>query len=400
MADKEKTPTFGGFDALGDTLITPGFNVDDEFPITDPENIIAEFKETPKPKSIKDINEDEENEEGIADNRTKFTEEPEDEETETGEEEEENEDEIKSKSKPKPTEEVKEPTEDELRELAEYETDITSVFQEKLGEELGWEFEEDEKFDTVKDFVDYMKEQVQEASKPTFATEEMEKLNEFVANGGSLRDFYDKSGAGGLNLDDFKIEDNPSNQKAVVREYLATRGYKDDRIQRTLDRYEEAGVLGEEAEDALELLKEYKEENKQKLLEQQKKQTELVKEQQQKFISDVEQYINSVEDIKGIKVSKKDKDKLIDDIFKPTADGRTAYQKKYASHIKNLVESAYFTMNDDTAIQKVQKKAESDAYKKVYQKLKAKGKRSKGSGSPETSEGDSDALGTLGRALI
>lgn len=381
MADKDTNPTFGGFEALGDILLGPGEGTEGGIPMVDPEDIKADLDKDPVVpiKEVKDPVDP-----------TKPPVEP----VEPVEP-------VVPVVPPVEPEPVKpaEPTEEELKELLEYESDITSVFQEKIGESLDWDFGEDEKFETVDEFTKYMKEQVQAASRPTFASDEMEKLNKFVSEGGSLKDFYDKTGQAGLNLEGFEIEDNPSNQKAVVREYLSTRGYKDDRVQKVLDRYEEAGVLGEEAVDALELLKEYKEQNAKTLLVEQENQSRVMKEQQLKFISDVEGYIKSVDNIQGIKLSQKEKDKLKNDIFKPTADGRTEYQKKYSSNVKNLVESAYFTMNDTALINKLEEKAESSALRDLQNKLKAKGKRSKSSEDPVEGEG-SGLLETLGRNLL
>ena len=58
--------------------------------------------------------------------------------------------------------------------------------------------------------------------------------------------------------------------------------------------------------------------------------------------------IKSLKDVRGIAIPDKDKRTLIDYILKPDADGRTKYQKDYAKGgVKNLIESAYFTMNAD-----------------------------------------------------
>ena len=72
------------------------------------------------------------------------------------------------------------------------------------------------------------------------------------------------------NLDDIDIEDE-ANQKLVVKQLLKEKGFSTKKIDKLVSRYEEAGLLEDEAQDALEDLKEIKEEKKKQLLEDQKK---------------------------------------------------------------------------------------------------------------------------------
>ena len=109
-----------------------------------------------------------------------------------------------------------------------------------------------------------------------------------------------------------------------------------------------------------------------------------------------------MKDIRGIKVSNREKQDLLDYIFKPDSDGRTKYQREYASNVQYLIESAFFTQDKDnnTFVTKAKQSAKSDAYKELHQKIKAsKGKRQKSSGGQEECE-VSDTLGKLGHSLI
>lgn len=75
------------------------------------------------------------------------------------------------------------------------------------------------------------------------------------------------------------------------------------------------------------------------------------KKQQQQLYSDVVSQIKGLDTIRGIKVPEKDKKALIDYILKPDTDGQTKYYKDYVKGgVKNLIESAYFTMNADKLI--------------------------------------------------
>src|SRR4030043_1136607 len=155
MAEKVKPDIFGGFQALSESL-TGGITLPkdtDVKEIDDLEEILEEEEET------------EELDKGEKDDKRKKTTKEKPEEDTPGEEDQEAEGET--------GQEDKETGEVDGSELSEFEPDITKFFQDKLGEELGWEFDENEKFESVKDLVDYMRGAVEEASKPTFANEEI-----------------------------------------------------------------------------------------------------------------------------------------------------------------------------------------------------------------------------------
>jgi hypothetical protein len=257
--------------------------------------------------------------------------------------------------------------------LAEVEPEISQFVQEKLGEALGWEFGEDEKFNSIEDAVKFMKEVVDANSQPEFANEDLEKLNDYIKNGGDMYDYLAQT-KGEVDIDSIDISDE-SNQKAVIRELLKEEGYSDERIKKRIERYEDAGVLEDEATDAKELLSEVREKKAKKLLKEKETQKQAIAEEQQKYVKGVEQTVDSLDSVRGIPISGKEKKQLMDYIFKPTADGRTQYQIDYLSDSKNLIESAYFTMKGDAFVKKVQKKANSDAAKNLKKKLSNKSKR-------------------------
>jgi len=256
--------------------------------------------------------------------------------------------------------------------LSEAEPEIAQYVQEELAKVLGIEFDEDQKFNSIKEVVEYLEELVESSSKPEFASEDIEKMNKFVANGGNLSDYL-KTAYGEIDLNniDLSVE---GNQKAVIRELLKEKGYSEARIKKSIERYEDAGVLEDEAEDAKELLAEIREEKAEKLLEEKEKEKKAIAEQQQKYITSVEQSVKSLESVRGIPISVKEKKQLLDYIFKPTADGRTRYQKDYMSSVNNLIESAYFTMKGDAFIQKIERKANSEAAINLKKKLANRGK--------------------------
>ena len=153
------------------------------------------------------------------------------------------------------------------------------------------------------------------------------------------------------------------------------KGWEDARIAKKIERYEDAGVLEDEAEEAVELLKKIEAEKKEALLESQKKTAEESKQKQQKFYDDVVNEIKGLSDIRGIKISKDDRARLAEYIFKYDSNGVTQYQKDYAKSVKNLLESAYFTMKGDALISAAKSEGNSTAMQRLKNSLKTTGSR-------------------------
>lgn len=309
----------------------------------------------------------------------------------------------KEKSKTKPVEDDEEDvddvdeTDEDVEDISEAEPEIAGFVAEKLADEMGWSFDKDDKFESIGDIVDYMAAVVEESSKPTYANDEVQKFDEFVRDGGDLRSFYNDTISGRVDIDNVDLE-VAENQRAVVREHLRNQGQKEDRINRTITRYEDAELLSGEADEALELLKEYNERIEQKLLDDQKNYADDYRNQQQKFFSDVEKGIKDTEDIRGYKINEKQKKELLEYIFKPVDEGRTKYQTEYAASVGNLIESAFMTKEGDTLFKKVEEKAKSDAYKTLHKKLKVNKGRNKSS--QQDVEGASTSLSILGNQLF
>lgn len=249
---------------------------------------------------------------------------------------------------------------------------VTALF-DAIAEELEWEFDDDEKEEkpkTVEELVNYFKEVIKEQSVPQYANEDVAKLDEFVRNGGDLNDYFTLTPEIDYENFDTTVE---SNQKQIVKMLLTEKGYNEKQIARKIEKYEDAGILEDEAEDALEAMKEIEETKKEQLLEDQRKQHEQMVARQQKFVDDVVGEINAMKDVRGIKVPEKDKKALLAYIFKADANGKTQYQKDYSKSVKNLIESAYFTMKGDTLLDTAKKMGTSSAIKNLKQSLRSTG---------------------------
>lgn len=361
----DKKMTLGGFEAVLDSFIPNpdgGFrnsNVDenvnvnaDEFESLDDEeledikNNNIEVKNK-KEKPVEEDTEEEEIEEGDIEDKPK-----------------------RKPGRPRKEETIEEEAEEEEEVEDNNEENVVTNFFDAVAEKLNWEFEEGEdKPKNVDELINYFQNVIEENSKPEYSSEEVEALDNFVKQGGDLKKYLTIDAE--LDLDDIDIEDE-TNQKLVVKQLLKEKGFSTKKIDKLVSRYEEAGLLEDEAQDALEDLKEIKEERKKQLLEDQKKAYREQLQRQQQFYDNVVSEIKGLKNIRGITVPEKDKKVLMDYILKPDTDGKTKYQKDYAKGgVKNLIESAYFTMNADKLIEAAKREGNNSAIDKFRRSLKS-----------------------------
>lgn len=361
----DKKMTLGGFEAVLDSFIPNpdgGFrnsNVDENV------NVNADEFESLDDEELEDIKK---NNIEVKNNKENPVE-------EGTEEEEIEEEDIEDKPKRKPgrprkEETIEEETEEEEEIEDNNEENVVTNFFDAMAEKLNWEFEEDEdKPKSVDELINYFQNVIEENSKPEYSSEEVEALDNFVKQGGDLKKYLTIDAE--LDLDDIDIEDE-TNQKLVVKQLLKEKGFSTKKIDKLVSRYEEAGLLEDEAQDALEDLKEIKEERKKQLLEDQKKAYQIQLQRQQQFYDNVVSEIKGLKNIRGITVPEKDKKVLMDYILKPDTDGKTKYQKDYAKGgVKNLIESAYFTMNADKLIEAAKREGNNSAIDKFRRSLKS-----------------------------
>lgn len=361
----DKKMTLGGFEAVLDSFIPNpdgGFrnsNIDENV------NVDADEFESLDDEELEDIKKNNIEVKNKKEN-------PVEEGTEEEEiEEEDIEDKLKRKpGRPRKEETIEEETEEEEEIEDNNEENVVTNFFDAMAEKLNWEFEEGEdKPKNVDELINYFQNVIEENSKPEYSSEEVEALDNFVKQGGDLKKYLTIDAE--LDLDDIDIEDE-TNQKLVVKQLLKEKGFSTKKIDKLVSRYEEAGLLEDEAQDALEDLKEIKEERKKQLLEDQKKAYREQLQRQQQFYDNVVSEIKGLKNIRGITVPEKDKKVLMDYILKPDTDGKTKYQKDYAKGgVKNLIESAYFTMNADKLIEAAKREGNNSAIDKFRRSLKS-----------------------------
>ena len=134
---------------------------------------------------------------------------------------------------------IEDPTEADIVEAQQ-----VSLLFEAIGNSLGWNLDEIDDKDkpvTVDELTKYFSDVVEQNSKPEYADERIQALDEYVRNGGKFEDYYRKQQEA-LTLDNIDLEDE-TNQKAVLREFMQRSGYSDEQINKKITRYEDSDVL-------------------------------------------------------------------------------------------------------------------------------------------------------------
>ena len=263
--------------------------------------------------------------------------------------------------------EEQEPTDADLIEAQQ-----VGLLFDAIGNSLGWNMDEIDEKDrplTVDDLTQYFTDVVNQNSKPEYADERIQALDEYVRNGGKFEDYYSRQQEA-LTLDNIDLEDE-NNQKAVVREFMQRAGYSDEQINKKITRYEDSDVLYDEAEDALGRLKEIRQQEADQLKAQQEAYAKQQAEESRQFFTTVTKDINELTNIRGINVPKEDRKALFDYIFKVDQNGQSQYTKDFNKNLsKNLIESAYFTMKGDSLVSTAKKDGESSAADKLRKMLR------------------------------
>lgn len=241
-----------------------------------------------------------------------------------------------------------------------------------VGESLGWnmaDIEDEDRPLTVDDLTTYLSNVVKENSVPQYADERIQMLDEYVKNGGKFEDFYTAQQQR-LSFDNLDMDDE-ANQKAIVRELLKHDGYTDEQINKRIARYEDADMLLEESEDALDRLKSIRQKEIEDNAKAQEEYARQQEEQSKAFYDSVSNGIKQLTNIRGIAIPKEDRQALFDYIFKVDKDGYSQYQKDFNANLsKNLIESAYFTMKADTIINGAKQQGETSAAERLRKMLR------------------------------
>lgn len=191
----------------------------------------------------------------------------------------------------------------------------------EIAKTLGFELEND-----YEDSVEGLTELVREISQSTAEEQlnnlfaqfpEIQQHLDYVLAGGDSREFFQRQGSQ-IDYNSIDISENNVNmQRAIVGQYLQTKGLDPEIIQDTLDTYEESGKLFGNAQKAKNHLVTLQREEQQNLLERQKQEYAVQQEQLQSFWNDVADTIESGNEFAGVRIPDREKSKFFDYISSP-----------------------------------------------------------------------------------
>ena len=194
-------------------------------------------------------------------------------------------------------------------------TPFTSFLQEKgfLPNFNQEEFDKSE--NKIEALADAMRNEINAANESFIKSfpPEMIEMAEAVANGvdfNSLKESKVKE-LTYSKITDEALSENEGIQKQVVSEYLATKGFKPEKIKTYIDRFEDSGTLEEEAAEALVEMKEYSIEQQKLTAKQHAEQQAKFQERHKQELNNIAELINKTEEIvPGLKLNKPQRDKL------------------------------------------------------------------------------------------
>ena len=237
---------------------------------------------------------------------------------------------------------------------------IYGMFVDKLG------IDDEDMPTSIDGIIERLYDIVEENSVPVYASEEVSKLDKFVKDGGKLEDYFKAISDYEATDEDLKSEDG---QKRIIKKFLEHQGYSKEQINKKIDRYDIAGVLEDEAEDAIEKLNTIKANEQEKLLSSQAKAKEAFDKKQQDIYENVVTTIKGLDEINGVSISSKDKKELVKYLFEPTTSGLTKWQED-GKDIKNIVTAAFIMKSGPTLIDAAKRKGKSEAYTKIKKGLR------------------------------
>lgn len=269
------------------------------------------------------------------------------------------------------------------------ENELVEPFVDLFAEELGWDLDDENKPKNIEELVEFMSSVIESNSKPKYSSEVSQKFDEFVANGGDPKKFFDKV-YGGLDTSKLDLK-NEEHQKQIIRELYRRKGFSESKIEKNIQRISDMDELEEEAKDAYSEIEEMREAERESVVEEQRIAKEKEEKARMQFVETVESKINSTNDVYGIKISKKDKEELMKHVFEVGKDGKTQQQRDYAENpVEYLIITSFAYKNKDKIKSLLQGKVETSAVQKFKEKqrnLMAKGKHKSDAGEDYSREG-------------
>lgn len=168
------------------------------------------------------------------------------------------------------------------------------------------------------------------------------------------------------NIADRDLETQEELQKKLVADWLYTQDYTEDEVKSKLKKLEDAFMLEDEARTALKKLKVYESKYQEQLKNQVQEQKQADEKAFATRIKNIQTEILSAEEvIKGIKLSKEDKQKLFDSYTKLDSKGETALTKAIKSDPQAWYKITQFMVLMGGDLSKVEQKLNTENTKKI-----------------------------------
>lgn len=275
---------------------------------------------------------------------------------------------------------------------AEDDTDPTGFkeFTESLYKKGVIDFDStDEAFDNSEEGIESLINKTVENRINTWSNnlpDDYHKFLEFVEAGGKPKEFLDVY-YGNHSWENFTI-DSEENQKAAVKESLRLAGEDPNDIEEIVTEWYDNGTLEKRAKSAIVKLQKHEAVKKAEIVEITKQKDLQRKADELKQFESFKQELYSKDEIKGFKITPKQKDKLWDFMTVPDRSGKTGYDKALESNKDAAYLFALQAMNGFD-INKLEKQVETKVVKgitKIFKNYSTSSKQGISSGTTEEIE--------------
>ena len=256
----------------------------------------------------------------------------------------------------------------------EYEDESSSVAAE-VARTLGFEIEDDYD-DSLEGITNFVRDISQNAAEDQLQSlfeqfPEVQQHLDFVLAGGDSREFFQRQGQQ-IDYNALEVRDDDVNmQRAVLAQFLQTKGHDTEFIQDTIDTYEDSGRLLANAKRAKDHLAKFQQEEQQQLMAMQQQQYEQQQEQQQQFWSEVAEHIEDGNEFAGVKIPDREKSNFFDYISQPVGDnGETQRDLDYqeaGTDVKLAIDYMLYSGFDLNGI--IEKKAKTQAARNLRDRI-------------------------------
>ena len=253
----------------------------------------------------------------------------------------------------------------------------------EVAKTLGFELENDYE-DSVEGLTNFVRDISQNAAEEQLAGlfeqfPDIQQHLDYVLAGGDSREFFQRQGQQ-VDYNSIEVkEDDVSMQRAVLAQFLQTKGHDTEFIQDTIDTYEDSGRLFSNAQKAKQHLVQFQQEEQQQLMEQQQQIYQQQQEQQQQFWSEVADTIESGNEFAGVRIPDREKSNFFEYISTPVGEGgktqRDLDYQEAGTDIKLAIDYMLYSGFDLNGV--IEKKAKTQAAKNLRQRIISNEEKSK-----------------------